>query len=100
MTRRSSFALAFAFWLPAMAADMLEYVIELKSDPARASREQIIEEQRKVREELAQLEIAVLASTVTTTNTLIVRMPEDLLAKAQAIPGVKRVRRTRTFRRR
>ena len=98
MTRRCSLALVCC--LPAFAADVREYVIELKTDPARASREQIVEEQRKVQEELAKFEIAVLASTVTTSNTLTVRMPEELLPKVQAIPGVKRVRRSRAFQRR
>jgi hypothetical protein len=98
MTRRRSIALLFAF--PALAADMRDYVIELKSDPARASREEILEEQRKVREELVKLKVSVIESTVTTSNTLLVKMPDDLVKQVESLPGVKRVRRSRTFQRR
>ena len=100
MTRRRGIALALALWAPVFGAEMREYVIELESVPGRASRERILEEQRRVREELARLGIRVVSSTVVTSNTLVVKMPDELLPEVESLPGVKRVRRARSYQRR
>ena len=108
-------------WLPLFAtgAEPQRYIVELTGDPisehvakerkstgkhvamdgevARTRRTQLRNEQRQVRKALEDLGVKVLESTETISNSLIVDMPDELAEKAAAIPGVKRVRKARTF---
>src|SRR2546425_538350 len=108
-------------WCPLFAAgaDSQRYIVELSGDPvaehvakerkrtgkhvtmdsdvARARRTELRGEQRQVRTALEELGIKVLDSTETVSNSLIVQMPDDLAGKVATIPGVKRVRKARTF---
>ena len=106
-------------WFPLLAAgaDSNRYIIELSGEPvaehitkeskrtgqrlstnsaaAQTRLKQIQKEQQDARTALKELGIEVLESTQTVSNTLIVRMPDDLVEKVEALPGVKRVSRAR-----
>src|SRR5712692_3467459 len=106
------------FWLPLLALGANNrYIVELTGDPvaahvtkeskrtgkkvamdsdvARARRNDLEEEQKQARAALKDLGVEVLDSTQTTSNTLIVSMPDSLVDKVAALPGVKRVHRAR-----
>src|SRR5258706_10386612 len=109
--------LVFIFPLLVVAADSNRYIIELSGDPVaervaketkrtgqrpamnseviRSHREQIRKDQDQLRAALKDLGVEVLESTQTISNSLIVRMPDDAVAKVEALPGVKRVRQAR-----
>jgi len=100
--------------LLAAGADLNRYIIELSGDPiatrlsqetkrtgarpamtsevVRAHRQQIRKDQDQLRVSLKDLGVEVLESTEMISNSLIVRMPDDAVAKVEALPGVKRVR--------
>src|SRR5712691_10896149 len=106
-------------WLPIFAAGAERYIVELSGDPiaehvakerqrtgkhiemnsdvARARQTELRSEQRQVRKKLEDLGAKVLDSTEAISNSLIVEMPDELAAKAAAIPGVKRVRKAQTY---
>ena len=114
---RFQWVLFLFFPLLATAADSNRYIIELTGDPvaqhvaneskrtgkrvamdseaAKTRRAQIRTEQQQARAALKELGVEVLDSTETVSNTLIVKMPDDLVEKVEAIPGVKRVRQAR-----
>ena len=69
----------------------------LDSDAAKAQREQILKEQHQVEAELKNIGVEILGSTQEASNTLLVRMSADLVAKVKTAPGVKAVRRVRSF---
>ena len=71
--------------------------IGMDSDIAKKQRDRILRQQEKVGAALKGLGVEVLGSTQEVSNSLTVRMPEELVGKVKAIPGVKRVRRERTF---
>jgi minor extracellular serine protease Vpr len=107
-------------WMPLLAAgaDSNRYIVELSGDPvaehvakeskrtgqrlstkseaAQTRLKQIQKEQQDARKALKDLGVEVLESTQTVSNSLIVRMPDDLVEKVEALPGVKRVSRART----
>ncbi len=107
-------------WFPLLAvgADSNRYIVELSGDPvaehiakeskrtgqrlstkseaAQTRLKQIQKEQQDARKALKDLGVEVLESTQTVSNSLIVRMPDDLVEKVEALPGVKRVSRART----
>src|SRR3954463_11701961 len=112
--------LAF-LWLPLMAAGAnSRYIVELTGDPvathvtreskrtgrkiamdsdvARARRNDLDREQKQARAALKDLGVEVLDSTQTTSNTLIVNMPDSLVDRVAALPGVKRVHKSRPVR--
>src|SRR5437016_14035854 len=102
-------------WLPMLSAgaDSQRYIVELSGDPvathvakeskrtgkkvamdsevARTRRNDLDREQKQARAALKDLGVEVLESTQTTSNTLIVSMPDSLVDKVAALPGVKRV---------
>jgi minor extracellular serine protease Vpr len=106
-------------WLPIFAAGAERYIVELSGDPiaehvakerqrtgkhvdmnsdvARTRQTELRSEQRQVRKKLEDLGVKVLESTEAISNSLIVDMPDELAAKAAAIPGVKRVRKAQTY---
>src|SRR5262249_41084646 len=108
-------------WLPIFAAgaDSQRYIVELSGDPiaehvakerkrtgrrvemnsdvARTRQTQLRSEQQQVRKKLEDLGVKVLDSTEAISNSLIVDMPDELVAKVAAIPGVKRVRKAQTY---
>jgi subtilisin family serine protease len=114
--------LLLIFLLPLMAAgqDNQRYIVELSGDPvaehvareskrtgrrlamdgeaARSRRSALRGEQRVTRASLEKMGVKVISSTETVSNTLIVEMPDELADKVAALPGVKRVRKSRTFR--
>src|SRR5882724_10614178 len=69
--------------------------VAMDSDVARARRSDIEQEQKQARTALKDLGVEVLDSTQTTSNTLIVSMPDSLVDKVAALPGVKRVHKAR-----
>src|SRR5437588_3729629 len=106
------------FWLPLVVAGAnSHYIVELTGDPvathvtkeskrtgkkvamdsevARARRNDLEREQKRARAALKNLGVEVLDSTQTTSNTLIVSMPDSLVDKVAALPGVKRVHKAR-----
>jgi hypothetical protein len=111
----------FLFWLPLLAADAVShrYIVELSgpsvaehinteskrtgkriaidSDVAKTRRQQIHDEQKQVQSALEGLGVKVRGVTDTTSNTLIVDMPDNLVDQVAALPGVKRVRKARIF---
>ena len=105
-------------WLPLLAAGAnSRYIVELSGDPvathvakeskrtgkkvamdsevARTRRNDLDREQKQARTALKDLGVEVLDSTQTTSNTLIVSMPDSLVDKVAALPGVKRVHKAR-----
>jgi len=105
-------------WLPLLAAGAnSRYIVELSGDPvathvakeskrtgkkvaidsevARTRRKDLDQEQKQARTALKDLGVEVLDSTQTTSNTLIVSMPDSLVDKVAALPGVKRVHKAR-----
>src|SRR5436309_2117588 len=69
--------------------------VAMDSDVARARRSDIEQEQKQARMALKDLGVEILDSTQTTSNTLIVSMPDNLVDKVAALPGVKRVHKSR-----
>ena len=69
----------------------------LDSDAAKERREQILKEQQQVGAELKDLGVEILGSTQEASNSLLARMSADLMGKVKSAPGVKAVRRMRTF---
>jgi len=72
--------------------------IGLYSDVAETRRQQLREEQKQAQSAIEALGGTVIDHTETVSNTLIVTMPDNLLDKVKAIPGVKRVQKTRPVR--
>jgi minor extracellular serine protease Vpr len=109
------------FWLPVLAADAVShrYIVELSgpsvaehisteskrigkriaigSDVAKTRRQQIHDEQKQVQTSLEGLGAKVRGATDTVSNTLIVDMPDNLVDQVAALPGVKSVRKARTY---
>src|SRR5712691_4717947 len=101
-------------WFPLLVAgadEIHSYIVELSGDPvaahvakeskrtgkkialdsqvARTRRQQLRDEQKQARAALKDLGVEVLDSTEITSNTLIVNMPDSLVDRVAALPGVK-----------
>src|ERR1700730_2130274 len=69
--------------------------VVLESETAKTRRQQLRGEQKQVQTALEGLGIRVLDHTETVSNTLIVDMPDNLVDRVAALPGVKRVQKAR-----
>jgi minor extracellular serine protease Vpr len=71
--------------------------LAMEGEPARTRRSQLRNEQLQATVALLDLGVEVLDSTETVSNSLIVRMADELAPRVEALPGVKRVRQVRQF---